>query len=60
MTSLYIRNGSEELFQKSNKLFDDTLVDYDFDCREPYLLKEDDVNEFIDIIESLGGTVHSI
>lgn len=60
MTRLYVRNGSEELFQEINKILDDKSLDYDFDCGDRYLVNEDDVNEIIDIIESLGATVDII
>ncbi len=57
---IYVRNGSEELFQEINNTLDDELLDYDFDCGGRYLVNEGDVNEIINIMESLGIKVDII
>ena len=57
---IYVRNGSEELFQEINNTLDDTLLDYDFDCGGRYLVNEGDVNEIINIMASLGIKVDII
>lgn len=60
MTRLYIRNGSEELFQEINNALDDALLDYDIDSGGRYLVNDVDVNEIINIMESLGANVDII
>ena len=54
MTRLYVRNGSEEVFQEINNALDDALLDYDIDSGCRYLVNDVDVNEIINIMESLG------
>ena len=60
MTRLYIRNGSEEVFQEINNALDDALLDYDIDSGGRYLVNDVDVNEIINIMESLGANVDII
>ena len=60
MTRLYVRNGSEELFQEINNALDDALLDYDIDSGGRYLVNDVDVNEIINIMESLGANVDII
>ena len=60
MTRLYVRNGSEEVFQEINNALDDVLLDYDIDSGGRYLVNDVDVNEIINIMESLGANVDII
>lgn len=60
MTRLYVRNGSEEVFQEINNALDDALLDYDIDSGGRYLVNDVDVNEIINIMESLGANVDII
>ena len=57
---IFVRNSSEELFQEINKALDDELLDYDIDSGDRYLVNEKDLNEIIDIMESLGASVDII
>ena len=60
MTRLYVRNGSEEVFQEINNALDDALLDYNIDSGGRYLVNDVDVNEIINIMESLGANVDII
>ena len=60
MTRLYVRNGSEEVFQEINNALDDALLDYDIDSGGRYLVNDVDFNEIINIMESLGANVDII
>lgn len=60
MNRLYVRNGSEEVFQEINNALDDALLDYDIDSGGRYLVNDVDVNEIINIMESLGANVDII
>ena len=60
MTRLYVRNGSEEVFQEINNAIDDALLDYDIDSGGRYLVNDVDFNEIINIMESLGANVDII
>ena len=60
MTRLYVRNGSEEVFQEINNALDDAFLDYDIDSGGRYLVNDVDVNEIINIMESLGANVDII
>ena len=60
MTRLYVRNGSEEVFREINNALDDALLDYDIDSGGRYLVNDVDVNEIINIMESLGANVDII
>ena len=60
MTRLYVRNGSEEVFQEINNALDDALLDYDIDSGGRYLVNDVDVNEIINIMESLGANADII
>ena len=60
MTRLYVRNGSEEVFQEINNALDDALLDYDIDSGGRYLVNDVDFNEIINIMESLGANADII
>lgn len=60
MTRLYITNGDEDLFNEINNALEDAFLEYDIDNGGRYLVDEDDVNEIIEIMESLGADVEII
>ena len=60
MTRLYITNGDEDLFNEINNALDDAFLEYDIDDGGRYLVDEDDVDEIIEIMESLGADVEII
>lgn len=60
MTRLYITNGDEDLFNEINNALEDAFLEYDIDNGGRYLVDEDDVDEIIEIIESLGADVEII
>lgn len=60
MTRLYITNGDEDLFYEINNALEDAFLEYDIDDGGRYLVDEDDVDEIIEIMESLGADVEII
>ena len=60
MTRLYISNGDEDLFNEINNALEDAFLEYDIDNGGRYLVDEDDVDEIIEIMESLGADVEII
>lgn len=60
MTRLYVTNGDEDLFNKINNALEDAFLEYDIDDGGRYLVDEDDVDEIIEIMESLGADVEII
>lgn len=60
MTRLYVTNGDEDLFNEINNALEDAFLEYDIDEGGRYLVDEDDVDEIIDIMESLGADVEII
>lgn len=60
MTRLYIANGNDALLNEINNALDDALLEYDIDEGGSYLVDENDADEIIDIMESLGADVEII
>ena len=60
MIRLYIVNGNEELFNKINNTLDNTFFKYDIDNGGRYLVNASDVDEIINIMESLGDYLEII
>lgn len=60
MTRLYVTNGDKDLFNEINNALDDAFLEYDIDDGGRYLVDEDDVDEIIEIMESLGADVEII
>ena len=60
MTRLYVTNGDEDLFNEINNVLEDAFLEYDIDDGGRYLVDEDDVDEIIEIMESLGADVEII
>lgn len=60
MTKLYVTNGDEDLFNEINNALEDAFLEYDIDDGGRYLVDEDDVDEIIEIMESLGADVEII
>lgn len=60
MTRLYITNGDKDLFNEINNALEDAFLEYDIDDGGRYLVDEDDVDEIIEIMESLGADVEII
>lgn len=60
MTRLYVTNGDEDLFNEINNALEDAFLEYDIDDGGRYLVDEDDVDEIIEIMESLGADVEII
>lgn len=60
MTRLYVTNGDEDLFNEINNTLEDAFLEYDIDDGGRYLVDEDDVDEIIEIMESLGADVEII
>ena len=60
MTRLYITNGDEDLFNEINNALEDAFLEYNIDDGGRYLVDEDDVDEIIEIMESLGADVEII
>ena len=60
MTRLYITNGDEDLFNEINNALEDAFLEYDIDDGGRYLVDEDDIDEIIEIMESLGADVEII
>lgn len=60
MTRLYIVNGSKDLFNEINNALDDAFLEYDIDEGGRYLVDENDADEIINIMESLGADVEII
>lgn len=60
MTRLYVTNGDEDLFNEINNALEDAFLEYDIDNGGRYLVDEDDVDEIIEIMESLGADVEII
>lgn len=60
MTRLYVTNGDEDLFNEINNALENAFLEYDIDDGGRYLVDEDDVDEIIEIIESLGADVEII
>lgn len=60
MTRLYITNGDKDLFNEINNALEDAFLEYDIDNGGRYLVDEDDVDEIIEIMESLGADVEII
>lgn len=60
MTRLYVTNGDEDLFNEINNALEDAFLEYDIDDGGRYLVDEDDVDEIIEIMESLGADLEII
>lgn len=60
MTRLYVTNGDKDLFNEINNALEDAFLEYDIDDGGRYLVDEDDVDEIIEIMESLGADVEII
>ena len=60
MTRLYVTNGDEDLFNEINNALEDAFLEYNIDDGGRYLVDEDDVDEIIEIMESLGADVEII
>lgn len=60
MTRLYVTNGDEDLFNEINNALEDAFLEYDIDDGGRYLVDENDVDEIIEIMESLGADVEII
>ena len=60
MTRIYVTNGDKDLFNEINNALEDAFLEYDIDDGGRYLVDEDDVDEIIEIMESLGADVEII
>lgn len=60
MTRIYVTHSDEDLFNEINNALDDAFLEYDIDDGGRYLVDDDDVNEIIDIIESLDADIEII
>lgn len=60
MTRIYVTHSDEDLFNEINNALDDAFLEYDIDDGGRYLVDDDDVNEIIDIMESLGADIKII
>lgn len=55
MTRIYVSNGCKELYENITNALDASYIDYDMDGYDRYMVNEDDADEVIDIMESLGA-----
>lgn len=55
MTRIYVSNGSAKLYKDIANALDASYIDYDMDGYDRYMVNEDDADEVIDIMESLGA-----
>lgn len=60
MTRIYVTHNDEDLFNEINNALDDAFLEYDIEDGGRYLVDDDDVNEIIDIMESLGADIEII
>lgn len=60
MTRIYVTQSDENLFSEINNALDDAFLEYDIEDGGRYLVDDDDVNEIIDIMESLGADIEII
>lgn len=60
MTRIYVTHSDEDLFSEINNALDDAFLEYDIDDRGRYLVDDDDVNEIVDIMESLDADIEII
>lgn len=60
MTRIYVTHSDEDLFNEINNALDDAFLEYDIEEGGRYLVDDDDVNEIIDIMESLGADIEII
>lgn len=60
MTRIYVTQNDENLFSEINNALDDAFLEYDIEDGGRYLVDDDDVNEIIDIMESLGADIEII
>lgn len=60
MTRIYVTQSDENLFSEINNALDDAFFEYDIEDGGRYLVDDDDVNEIIDIMESLGADIEII
>ena len=55
MTRIYVSNECKELYENITNALDAEYIDYDMDGYDRYMIAEDDADEAIDIMESLGA-----
>lgn len=60
MTRIYVTHNDEDLFNEINNALDDAFLEYDIEDGGRYLVDDDDVNEIINIMESLGADIEII
>lgn len=60
MTRIYVTHNDEDLFNEINNALDDAFLEYDIEDGGRYLVDDDDVNEIVDIMESLGADIEII
>lgn len=60
MTRIYVTHNNEDLFNEINNALDDAFLEYDIEDGGRYLVDDDDVNEIVDIMESLGADIEII
>lgn len=60
MTRIYVSNGCTKLYKDIANVLDASYIDYDMDGYDRYMVNEDDADEVIDIMESLGADVEII
>ena len=60
MTRIYVTQSDENLFSEINNALDDAFLEYDIEDGGRYLVNDDNVNEIIDIMESLGADIEII
>ena len=60
MTRIYVTQSDENLFSEINNALDDAFLEYDIEDGGRYLVDDDDVNEIINIMESLGADIDII
>ena len=60
MTRIYVTQSDENLFSEINNALDAAFLEYDIEDGGRYLVDDDDVNEIIDIMESLGADIEII
>ena len=60
MTRIYVTQNDEDLFSEINNALDDAFLEYDIEDGGRYLVDDDDVNEIINIMESLGADIEII
>ena len=60
MTRIYVTHNDEDLFSEINNALDDAFLEYDIEDGGRYLVDDDNVNEIVDIMESLGADIEII